>query len=92
MVRNPSCVSLHSHGNLFDLAIWNPEGQPLYVLLELSKSLSYIKVLKDFSPESPLYWLLCSLLWLTHWSNSTYICIHQNFGLVLGNIKIQKHV
>ena len=35
-VRNPNCVSLQSHGKLFDPTIQKLEGQSLYVLLELT--------------------------------------------------------
>ena len=74
-VGNPNCVSLQSHGKLFNLAIQNPEGKPLYVFMELSKSLSHIKVLKDFSHNSPLCWRICFTLQFLYWLNLTDIYI-----------------
>ena len=73
-VRNPNSVSLQLHGKLFDPAIRNPKGQPLYVLLKLSQSLSHIKVLKDYSPEN----LLWFTLWFLYWLNTIDICNTSN--------------
>ena len=84
MVRNPSSVSLQSHGKLFDSAIRNPEGQPLYVLLKLSQSLIHIKILKEFSPDSPLCCRIFLMLWFLYWLNTTNICITLNIYFSLG--------
>ena len=84
MVRNANCVSLQSHGKLFDLEIQNPEGQSLYVLLKLSKSLNQIKVLKDCSPDIPLYWCIRFALWFLYWLNMTNIYITSKIYFSLG--------
>ena len=92
MVRNPNSVSLQSHGKLFDPAIWNPEGQPLYVLLKLILSLNHIKVLKDFSPDSPLCWCIRFVLWFLHWLNVTDIYITLNLLFIIGKKSKQKNI